>query len=110
MVIFADTGFAKADWRPTNLRLCQRGEWNVRMVVETVLSMLIYICHFKQMAHKNWLYFETRVGFTLALFNILIPVARLPTRSNRLCPSFHRRIQPLTTGAKGYVLIDLLWC
>lgn len=71
MVIFADTGFAKADWRPTNLRLCQRGEWNVRMVVETVLSMLTYICHFKQMAHKNWRYFETKVGFTMALFNIL---------------------------------------
>ena len=80
MVIFADTGFAKTDWQPTNLRLCQRGEWNVRMVVETVLSMLTYICRFKQMAHKNWLYFETRVGFTLALFNILDPVARLPTR------------------------------
>ena len=42
------------------------------MVVETVLSMLTYICRFKQMAHKAWLYFETRVGFTLALFNILI--------------------------------------
>lgn len=26
MVIFADTGFAKKDWHPTNLRLCQRGE------------------------------------------------------------------------------------
>jgi hypothetical protein len=72
MVIFADMGFAKVDWHPTNLRLCQRGEWNVRMVIETVLSMLTYICHFKHMAHKAWAYFETHVGFTLALFNILI--------------------------------------
>jgi hypothetical protein len=72
MVIFADAGFAKVDWHPTNLRLCQRGEWNVRMVVETVLSMLTYVCHFKHMAHKAWTYFETHVGFTLALFNILI--------------------------------------
>lgn len=72
MVIFSDTGFAKVGWHPTNLRLCKRGEWNVRMVVETVLSMLTYICHFKHMAHKAWHYFETRVGFTLALFNILV--------------------------------------
>lgn len=72
MVIFSDTGFEKKEWHPTNLRLCQRGEWNVRMVVETVLSMLTYICHFKHMAHKVWSYFETHVGFTLALFNILI--------------------------------------
>jgi hypothetical protein len=72
IVIFADTGFAKQDWHPTNLRLCQRGEWNVRMVVETVLSMLTYICQFKHMAHKAWTYFETHIGFTLALFNILV--------------------------------------
>lgn len=76
MVIFSDAGFAKADWHPTNLRLCQRHpkgtRWNVRMVVETVLSMLTYVCHFKHMAHKAWTYFETHVGFTLALFNILI--------------------------------------
>jgi len=71
MLLFADTGFAKQDWHPTNLRICQRGEWNVRMVVETVLSMLTYVCQFKHMAHKAWTYFETHVGFTLALFNIL---------------------------------------
>jgi hypothetical protein len=72
MVIFADTGFAKQDWQPTNLRLCKRGEWNVRMVVETVLSMLTYICHFKHSRHKVWAYFETKLGFTMALFNILV--------------------------------------
>lgn len=72
MVLFSDNGFRKIDWHPTNLRLCKPGEWNVRMVVETVLSMLTYVCHFKHMAHKTWRYFETRVGFTLAIFNILI--------------------------------------
>jgi hypothetical protein len=72
MVIFSDTGFEKADWHPTNLRLCQRGEWNVRMVVETVLSMLTYVCHFKHTLHKSWAYFKSRVGYTMALFNLLV--------------------------------------
>lgn len=72
MVIFADTGFAKVGWHPTNLRLCKRGEWNVRMVVETVLSMLTRICHCKHMAHRTWLYFETHLCYILALFNLLI--------------------------------------
>lgn len=72
MVIFADAGFRKIDWLPANLRLCQRGEWNVRMVVETVLSMLTYICQSKRMAHKNWDYFKSRLGFLMALFNILV--------------------------------------
>jgi len=72
MVVFADTGFNKIDWHPDNLRLCKRGDWNVRMVVETVLSMLTYVCDFKRAHHKVWDYFETKVGFTMALFNILV--------------------------------------
>ena len=72
MVIFADMAFEKVDWHPDNLRLCQRGEWNVRMLVETVLSMLTYICDFKRSRHKVWTYFEAKLGFTMALFNILV--------------------------------------
>jgi hypothetical protein len=42
------------------------------MVVETILSMLTYLCDFKHARHKVWAYFETKVGFTMALFNILV--------------------------------------
>jgi len=72
MVVFSDTGFEKKDWNPTNLCVCQRGEWNVRMFVETVFSMLTYICDFKHSHHKVWSFFETKLGFTMALFNILV--------------------------------------
>jgi len=82
MVVFSDTGFEKSDWHPTNLRPCKRGQWNVRMLVETVLSMLTYLCAFKHSHHKAWEYFVTKVGFTMALsvlpllggtrFNILV--------------------------------------
>jgi len=72
MVVFSDTGFEKSDWHPTNLRVCERGEWNVRMLIETVLSMLTYICDFQHSRHKVWEYFVTKVGFTMALFNILV--------------------------------------
>jgi len=72
MVIFADTGWDKIDWHPTNLRLCKRGEWNVRMLVETVLSMLTRVCHFKHMCHKSSPYFQSHLAFTMALFNILV--------------------------------------
>jgi hypothetical protein len=71
MFIFSDTGFAKKDWHPANLRTCKRGEWNVRMLVETVLSMLTYVCDLKHSRHKAWDYFRTKLGFTMALFNIL---------------------------------------
>ena len=72
MVVFSDTAFEKKDWHPTNLKPCQRGEWNTRMLVETGLSMLTTTCHSKKMAHRVWSYFESRVGYTMALFNILV--------------------------------------
>lgn len=72
MVVFADMSFEKKGWQPPNLRLCKRGEWNGRMLVETVLSMLTYICNFKHSRHKVWAYFETKLAFTMALFNILV--------------------------------------
>ena len=68
--VFSDTGFEKQDRRPTNLRTCKKGEWNVRMVVETVLSMLTCICDFKRSRHKIWSFFKAEPGFTMALFNI----------------------------------------
>jgi hypothetical protein len=72
MLVFSDTGFEKQDWHPTNLKLCKRGEWNTRMLVETMLSMLTTACHFKKVAHRVWSYFESRLGYTMALFNILV--------------------------------------
>jgi hypothetical protein len=71
MVVFSDESFAKTDWSPTNLRICKRGEWNSRMMIETVLSMLTTICHFKRVAHRVWDYFKSRLAYTMALFNIL---------------------------------------
>ena len=85
-VIFSDTGFKKRDWNPTNLRTCKRGEWNVRMVVETVLSMLTYICDFKRSRHKIWHSFKTKLGFTMALFNIPVQWNGLQADENGFVP------------------------
>jgi hypothetical protein len=40
MIVLSDTGFHAAEGDPSNLKLCQRGEWEDRMLVETVLSWL----------------------------------------------------------------------
>jgi hypothetical protein len=72
MLVFADPHFGKFDWHPTNLKLCKRGQWNTRMLIETMLSMLTVVCHFKHVSHRVWSYFQTRLAFTMALFNILV--------------------------------------
>jgi hypothetical protein len=71
MILLADTGFHAATGDPANLKICQRGEWNERMVVETVLSMLTTVCHFKKVGHRQWACFEARLAYTLAVFNVL---------------------------------------
>jgi hypothetical protein len=71
MIVLGDSGFhAKTD-NPKNLKICERGKWNTRMVIETVLSMLTTICHFKKLFHRIWGYFKATLGFTMAAFNIL---------------------------------------
>lgn len=72
MVVFADEGFLKKDWHPANLKICKRGEWNTRMIIETVLSMLTLVCHFKKVMHRKWEYFKSRLAYTMAMFNILV--------------------------------------
>jgi hypothetical protein len=72
MIVLSDTAFHAAEGEPTNLKLCQRGEWEERMLVETVLSMLTLVCHFKKVMHRVWAYFQARLAFTIAAFNVLV--------------------------------------
>lgn len=72
MVFFSDEAFVKQDWHPDNLKICKRGEWNTRMIIETVLSMLTLVCHFKKVMHRKWECFKSRLAYTMARFNILV--------------------------------------
>ena len=72
MIVLSDTAFHAAEGDPANLKLCQRGEWEDRMLVETVLSMLTLVCHFKKVMHRAWAYFQARLAFTMALCNVLV--------------------------------------
>jgi hypothetical protein len=52
MLVLSDTAFHVAEGDPANLKLCQRGQWQARILVETVLSMLTVVCHFKKVMHR----------------------------------------------------------
>ena len=73
MIVLRDTAFHAKEGDPPNLKLCTRGTWNTRMLVETVLSMLTGVCHLKKVAHRTWAAFQARLAFTLATFNLLVP-------------------------------------
>jgi len=72
MIVLSDTAFHATEGDPRNLKLCQRGEWEDRILVETVLSMLTVVCHLKKVMHRVWEYFHARLAFTMAAFNLLV--------------------------------------
>src|SRR5262249_17386589 len=58
MIVLSDTGFHAAAGDPSNLKVCPRGEWQGRMLVGTVVSMLTLVCHLKKVMHRGWAYFQ----------------------------------------------------
>src|SRR6266849_4329245 len=69
---YSDTAFHTAAGDPANLKLCQRGAWEDRLLVETVFSMLTLVSHFKKGMHRVWTYFQAHLAFTMAAFNVLV--------------------------------------
>lgn len=49
-----------------------RGEWQDRMQVETVLSMLTRVCHGTKVMHRVWTYCHARRALTRAAFTVLV--------------------------------------
>ena len=72
MIIFGDQGFRSVTDRPENLRICKKGEWNSRMLVETVLSLLTTVMHSKKMLERTWPHVIARVASLLAVYNVLV--------------------------------------
>jgi hypothetical protein len=62
MMVLSDTAFHAAEGDPTNLTLGQRGEWEARMLVETVLAMLTLVCHGTKVMHRGGAYVHS-LGF-----------------------------------------------
>src|SRR5919202_1339655 len=78
MVVLTDSTFHRAAGDPPNQKACQRGTWNVRMVVETVLSLLTTVLRFKKLSHRTWTNLRARLAYTMALFNVLVLWDGLP--------------------------------
>jgi len=71
MMVLTDTGLHAKTGDPTNMKVCPRGTWSTRMLVETVLSMLTTVCQSKKVGHRGWASFRARVGWTMAACNLL---------------------------------------
>ena len=75
-IVLSDTGFSCSQGIPANLKLCPRGTWNERMLVETVLSMVTMVCGLKKVFHRVRRYFHARLAYVAAMFNVLLALNR----------------------------------
>jgi hypothetical protein len=75
-IILADVGFKDKDGVPDNLKLCPRGTWNERMVIETVLSLVTMVRGLKKVFHRTRHHFEAHLAYVTALFNELLALNR----------------------------------
>lgn len=75
-VVLADLGFRCKAGTPSNLKLCFKGTWNDRMLIETCFSLLTVICHAKKMFHRTAAHLEARLAYTAAMFNVLVGLDR----------------------------------
>jgi hypothetical protein len=72
MMVWSETAFHAAEGDPSTLKLCQRGAWQDRLLVETVLSMLTRVSHVQKAMHRGWAYGHARLAFTMAAFPVLV--------------------------------------
>lgn len=71
-IVLADLGFRDQNGVPDNLKLCPKGTWNERMVVETALSMVTVVCSLKKLHHRVCSYLKAHLAFVAVMFNVLL--------------------------------------
>jgi hypothetical protein len=76
-IVLSDLGFRRAEGVPDNLKLCPKGTWNDRMVIETVFSMLTVICQAKRMYHRVTRHLNARLAYLAAMFNSCLDLFHL---------------------------------
>lgn len=71
-ITLSDLGFRSKDGIPDNLKLCAKGTWNERMLVETAFSMVTVVCDLKRIHHRVDAYMQARLAAVGAMFNLLL--------------------------------------
>lgn len=86
MIVLADGNFHKSPFHrpdyaqdpdPPNLKVCPRGRWGERKLIETVLSMISGgtgsgVCALKKVTERCWANLMAHVGAAIAAFNVLV--------------------------------------
>ena len=72
MVVLADSGFTSRKGNPHNLKVCSKNQWNERMLIETVFSLLTRVLRLKKLDCRTWDGLNHRLAYALAAFNLCL--------------------------------------
>ena len=72
MIVLADSGFHAAVGDPANLKLCPRGHWNERMLIETAFSLLEGVLSLKKIDRRVCHMIKSTLAYAAAAYNICI--------------------------------------
>ncbi len=56
------------------IKICGRGDWNGRFLIETIFSLLERVFQIKKLTHRTDRGMDIRLGFVAACFNWLLPI------------------------------------
>ena len=70
MIVLGDGGFHARVGDPDNLKVCRKGQWNERMVVETLFSLFTTVLGLKKLAHRLLEPLKARLAYTCAVCNL----------------------------------------
>lgn len=73
--VLADGGFHRSEARggdPDNLTICQQGEEDQRMIIETVFSLWAGTLNLKKTTTRTKSHLEALLGFAVAAYNLII--------------------------------------
>lgn len=69
-VVLTDYGFRCAQGVPDNVKVCKKGTWNSRMMVETTFSMITVVTQAKKLYHRTEHHLQAHLGYLAAMFNV----------------------------------------
>lgn len=71
-IVLCDHGLRMRDEDDHNLKICARGTWNERFMVETDFSWLSELLHAKKIYHRTEQHITRRLAYLAALMNCLL--------------------------------------
>ena len=71
-ITLTDQGFVQKGVPQENIKLCPRGTWDDRMLIETVFSLLTTLFHAKKISQRAEQHIGARLAYLTALINILL--------------------------------------